>query len=131
MQLNSILDISANDPMVVDLHRLCSNFGLSDMSLVYLQVQKLSAFNGQQVTFMVSRDNCWEMVKTFLAVAAFSLAGIHHEKFDIAVYAFTPLGEKLEMSVVPITRIYPVETLEKNVYKFLDLALREMTIFDL
>lgn len=131
MILNSIFDISADDPIVADMEKLCANFGLTDMSLVYQQVQKLTEFNGQQVTFVISKDNCWEMVKTFLAVAAFSLAGVHHEKFDIATYAIDSRGEKQDMGIIPITRIYSVETLQENVFKYLSMALREMEIFDL
>ncbi len=131
MILRSILDIAPNDPMVQDMDRLCKNFGLMDMSQIYLQIQDLGIYNGGQILIETTKENAWDNVRTCLAIAVFSLAGIHHEKFDIEIVVSTPLGQGENLKIIPMDRIFNIESLKANMVRFLTQSLNLMNTFEL
>lgn len=130
MILRSILDIAPNDPLVQDMDRLCKNFGLMDMSQVYLQTQDLAVYNGGKILLETTQENAWDNVRICLAVSAFSLAGMYHEKFEIEIVVFGPLKHGENLQTIPMNRVFDVEALKKNMSRFLLQALTLMEKFE-
>ncbi len=85
MLIDLIKDIDRSDITMEVLEVLATKYGLFNMTVVLMKIQKLDAKNGDRLLLYFDETTYRETVATFLAMAVMNFASAKHEHFSIRV----------------------------------------------